>query len=473
MQPIILKSLRSAHSSELEMQHSWESAYKLRALKLSTIAIASVVIVEVFLGLFVNSLAILSDGLHALLDTITTVALFIATRASLKPPDEEHMYGHEKFESIGGLIGGVALVGVALLIIFEALSKLLQNIGVNEGLRLAGFFAIGYTFCVDFFRVGIFRQVARSESATVKAGFYHAAADLSSTIIALLGFGLSTLGFYGGDSVASIMLGVLLTYLSVRLAWSSTMELSDAISKDTAQKIRKEIMSTEGVAKCENLRVRRAGSKTYVEATVQVSKEMNLEEAHALASKIEANLRKVAANVDTTIHIEPSEKETKIKQLVEKLATIEGVREVHEIATAYTSGKLYITLHAYVDPKLSVEEAHEIAEKIENRVYAGIKQLENVTVHVEPYSEVRAVEIDEKALRKVIQKVAKDFEQNLRIKRILTYAADGKRYINIDCCFTKRISIAEAHQIASQIETEIQGYFEDAVVTVHMEPDSA
>ena len=164
MQPIILKSLRSAHSSELEMQHSWESAYKLRALKLSTVAIASVVIVEVFLGLFVNSLAILSDGLHALLDTITTVALFIATRASLKPPDEEHMYGHEKFESIGGLIGGVALVGVALLIIFEALSKLLQNIGVNEGLRLAGFFAIGYTFCVDLFRVGIFRKVARSKS---------------------------------------------------------------------------------------------------------------------------------------------------------------------------------------------------------------------------------------------------------------------------------------------------------------------
>jgi len=196
-----------------------------------------------------------------------------------------------------------------------------------------------------------------------------------------------------------------------------------------------------------------------------------LEEAHTLASKIEANLRATFGNVDATIHIEPSERETKMEQLVEKLATVEGVREVHGIATIYASGKLYITLHAYVDPKLSVEEAHEIAEKIENRMHAAIKQLENVTVHVEPYGEVRAAEIDENELRKIIQKVAKGTERDFYMKRIVTYAAEGKRYINMDCCFTEQVSITEAHEIASRIEEEIKGRFEDAVVTVHTEPD--
>jgi len=201
---------------------------------------------------------------------------------------------------------------------------------------------------------------------------------------------------------------------------------------------------------------------------------MSLEEAHALASKIEAHLTEAFGNVDTTIHIEPSERETSMEKLVEKLATVEDVREVHEITTVYAGGKLYITLHAYVDPKLSVEEAHRLAEKIENRMHAGIKQLENVTVHMEPYgAEVRAVEIDENELRKIIQKVAEDIEQNLYIKRIVTYAAEGKRYINMDCCFTKQVSIAEAHEIASRIEEEIKKRFEDAVVTVHMEPDYA
>jgi divalent metal cation (Fe/Co/Zn/Cd) transporter len=130
-------------------------------------------------------------------------------------------------------------------------------------------------------------------------------------------------------------------------------------------------------------------------------------------------------------------------------------------------------LHAYVDPKLSVEEAHEIAEKIENRMHAGIKQLENVTVHVEPYGEVRAAEIDENELRKIIQNVAKGTERDFYMKRIVTYAAEGKRYINMDCCFTEQVSIAEAHEIASWIEEEIKERFEDAVVTVHMEPDYA
>jgi divalent metal cation (Fe/Co/Zn/Cd) transporter len=250
------------------------------------------------------------------------------------------------------------------------------------------------------------------------------------------------------------------------------MELSDTASKELVQKTKREILSNEGVLKCENLKARKVSSKTFIDATVQVPSFMSLEEAHALASKIEANLTKALGNVDATIHIEPSEKETKMEQLVEKLATVEGVREVHEISTVYASGKLYITLHAYVDPKLSVEEAHEIAEKIENRMHAGIKQLENVTVHMEPYgAEVRASEIDENELRKIIQKVANGVERNVYIKRMVTYAAEGKRYINLDCCFTKQVSITEAHEIASRIEEEIKERFADAVVTVHMESD--
>ena len=449
-----------------------EGAYKLRTLKLSALAIGLVVIVEVTIGSIVNSLAILSDGLHAMLDALTSIMLFAATRAALKPPDEEHTYGHEKFESIGGLIGGIVLIGIALLVIYEAIMKLMQGAGVNAGLELAGFVAIGYTFSTDIVRVVIFRKATNSESTTVKVGFYHAIADLSSTVIAFLGFGLAIVGFSQGDSLASIVLGVLLGYLSIGLVRSNIKELSDSASKELVQKIRKEILSNEGALKCGTLKVRKVSSKMFIDATVQVSNRMSLEEAHAFASKLEANLEKAFGNVDATIHIEPSERETMMEQLVEKLATVEGVREVHDIATVYASSKLYITLHAYVDSKMSVEEAHEIAEKIENRMHTGIKQLENVTVHVEPYgSDVHMTEIDEKELEKIVQKVAKDIERNLYVKKVVTYVAEGKRFMNMDCCFTKQVSIAEAHEIASLIETEIKERFADAVVTVHMEPD--
>ena len=160
-----------------------------------------------------------------------------------------------------------------------------------------------------------------------------------------------------------------------------------------------------------------------------------------------------------------------MEQLVEKLASIEGVIELHNIATVYASGKLYVTLHTYVDRKLSVEEAHEIAEKIENKMHAGIKQLENVTVHVEPYgTDAQVAKIHKKELEKIVQKVAKDIERNLYIKNVVTYVAEGKRFINMDCCFIKQVSIKKAHEIASRIETEVKERFAEAVVTVHMEP---
>ncbi len=450
-----------------------ENNYKLKALKLSTIAISSVVIVELSLGLIVGSLAIISDGLHALLDASTTFVLLIATRASLKPPDEEHMYGHEKFESIGGLIGGIALIGVALLIIYEAILKIVNNQTINTEIQYIGFIAIGYTFCIDFFRVGTLFGGRKSESTTLRAGFYHAIADLSSTIIAFLGFGLTVLNFNYGDSLASIVLGCLLSYLSIKLAWSSGMELSDTISKDVADKIKKQILRTKGVNKCEDLKIRKAGEKTFVRATVQVPDYMNLEDSHDLASKIEGSIKASLGNADVSIHIEPHEAEMRTEKLVEKIATeVRGVKETHEITTAYTDGKLYITLHARVDPKLSIHEAHEIAEKIENEMIGSIKDVEDVTVHIEPFKSKKRKghTVKEAEIKEIVHKTAENYQEALRIKGIVTYIADKKRYINIGCVFTKQISIEKAHQIASHIEEKIKEHFAETVVTVHTEP---
>lgn len=454
------------------MQGSSEGKYKLKALKISAIAIFSVVIVEVMVGLLVNSLAIMSDGLHALLDAVSTVMLFFAVRASIKPADEEHTYGHEKFETIGGLIGGIVLIAVAFLIFYEAAMRLMSNIQIVQGVEYAGFIAIGYALFIASLRVTVFRKSQHIESSSMKAGFYDAISDLSSTIIALLGFALATLGFTNGDAFASIFLGAMLSYLSFKLVKFSVMELSDTASKELVEKTRKIILSCEGVVKTENLKVRKVSSKVFVDASVQVPSLMSLEEAHSLASKIEACLKDAFTNVDATIHIEPSDKERKMDQLVEKLATVDGVKEVHEISTIYIGGKLYITLHAYVNPELSVEEAHKIAETIEGRMQAEIKSLENVTVHVEPAGvAIPATEVNEAQLRKVVNDVAKSIAGNLRIKRVLTYAAGGKRYINIDCCFTKQVQIMEAHRIASQVEKETKEHFANAVVTVHIEPE--
>jgi cation diffusion facilitator family transporter len=449
-----------------------ESEYKLRTLKLSSVAIVTVVFVEVTIGFAVNSLAIASDGLHALLDALTTLLLFVATRESAKPPDEEHMYGHEKFESIGGLVGGIALIGIALLILYEAVLKVLSGQSVNFGLEYAGFIAVGYTFCIDFFRVGTLLKARKSESAAMRAGFYHALADMSSTIIAFLGFGLATLNFRYGDSLASIVLGTLLSYLSVKLAWSSGMELTDTISKTVAGKVRREIVGTEGVCRLESLKIRKAGEKAFVRATVQVPDYLNLEEAHELTSKIESNIRNVLGKCDVAIHTEPCKPEMPTEKLVEKLAIgVQGVKEVHEISTAHVDGKLYITLHAYVDPRISVEAAYAIAQKIENRIEERMAEVEDVSVHMEPFSPQtrKGSTVNEEEIRSIIHSIAENYRQAFHVKGIVTYVARKKRYINIDCSFTKQISLEEAHKVASQIEEKLKEHFVETSVTVNIE----
>jgi divalent metal cation (Fe/Co/Zn/Cd) transporter len=99
-----------------------------------------------------------------------------------------------------------------------------------------------------------------------------------------------------------------------------------------------------------------------------------------------------------------------------------------------------------------------------------IKQLEHVTVHVEPAGEVRAVEVGDEELKVIVSRVTDGLSENFRLENMLTYVAGGKRYINLDCCFTKQITIAEAHRLASRIEKEVKERFTDSVVTVHIEP---
>jgi cation diffusion facilitator family transporter len=472
LNPQFLNRPNNDHKQTTKMHSNLEGKNKLRALVISAIAISSVVIVEVTMGLIVNSLAIVSDGLHALLDALTTVMLFFAVRAAMKPADEEHTYGHEKFETIGGLIGGVVLIAVAILIFYEAAMRLVNPSHINASVEYVGFIGIAYALVISSLRVTVFKKFQHAESGSMKAGFYDAVSDLSSTIIALVGFALALLGFTGGDALASIFLGVMLTYLSFKLAKFSIMELSDTASKELVQKTRKIIASCEGVVKTENLKVRKVGSKIFVDASVQVPSFMSLQEAHSLASKIESCLKDSLLNVDATIHIEPADKGMKMDELVKNLAMVDGVKEVHEISTIYVGGKLYITLHACVNPELSVEEAHKIAEAIERRMHAEIKPLENVTVHVEPAGvAVPATEVTEAQIRTIVNEVAKGIAFNLRIKKVVTYTDQGKRYINVDCCFTKQVQIKDAHRVASLIEKETKERFASAIVTVHMEPE--
>jgi divalent metal cation (Fe/Co/Zn/Cd) transporter len=162
------------------------------------------------------------------------------------------------------------------------------------------------------------------------------------------------------------------------------------------------------------------------------------------------------------------------EKLIEKLAMeTEGVRGVHEVNIAYSEGKLYIVLHVYVNPKFSVREADTIADKIEEKIEGRIRKIENVTVHLEPDSaeERKGPRVNRDEIIKVIHEITRSDRRAPRIKRVVTYVADKKRYINIDCYFSDQVSVEEAHKMASEIEEEVKKHFVETIVTVHTESE--
>jgi len=251
------------------------------------------------------------------------------------------------------------------------------------------------------------------------------------------------------------------------------MELSDAISPTVAREVKKQILGAEGVLGCRELKVRKVGAKTYVEAAINVPDYMGLKEAHNLTSKIESDITESLGNATITVHIEPESKGISIERKIENLASVvQGVKGVHDVSSIFMDGKLYIVLHALVEPQLPLEEAHAIAEKIEDIVVQEISDVENITVHIEPFTTEarRGCVIDEAEIREIIKGAVKDYTRIFKLNRIVTYANEKQRYINIDCSFSRTASVDLVHDIVSDVEKVIKEKFEETIVTIHPEP---
>src|SRR5207245_11078176 len=86
--------------------------------------ICSTFVVEFLLGIYSNNLALVTDSIHAILDSIVTAILLIAARWATKPPDREHTYGHGKIETMGSFIGGIIILVIACFFIYESISRM-------------------------------------------------------------------------------------------------------------------------------------------------------------------------------------------------------------------------------------------------------------------------------------------------------------------------------------------------------------
>ncbi len=446
---------------------------RTKVLQISLLAIFSAFLVELIFGLVSNSLALITDSIHALLDSVVTLVLLLAARMAIKPPDAEHTYGHGKIESLGGLIGGIAIFLIACFFIYESINRIQSP----PPSILPGMFAIIgglYTIGIDIFRIILLRRsIQKIGGTTLKADFYHAFMDLGSTLVAIIGIVLVSYGLYHGDFVAALILGGLLAVLSVKLVYKTALDLTDIISPDLVKNVRDITSSTQGVIGADPILMRRSGDTIFADVTISLRGDTSFDKAHEISSNVEKNIKNKIPNASITIHFEPNWKNVPLDAKILDIAkSVDGVRGVHNVSTHKTKGKTFSDLHVMVDREINLSSAHKISEIIEQKIHDNIPEIEHATIHLEPFVTVpENFDLEDKVTEEKIQIILEKYPEIKKIGRIVSLNFENILKIDIDCSFDKELSIEKVHDLTSEIEHIIREEIKNAVITIHPEPE--
>ena len=445
---------------------------RTKVLQISVFAILSAFVVELSFGLFSNSLGLITDSIHALLDSIVTIVLLLAAKMAIKPPDAEHTYGHGKMESLGGFIGGIAILLIAGFFIYESINRIQSPLpAVLPGLfaLVAGIYTIG----IDVFRIIILRKsIKKIGGSTLKADYYHAFMDFGSTTIAIVGIIVVSYGFYYGDFIAALILGIVLAILSLKLIYRTAMDLTDIISPKLVIQVRQIVANTEGVIEPRTILMRKSGDTTFADVTISLRGDVSFDKAHEISVNVEENIKDSFPNAAVTIHFEPNWDEAPRNSKVNDIASsVGGVRDVHNVSSYTSEGKVYVSLHVMVDREINLDTAHKISERIEDEIQKVIPETEHITIHLEPYIPLpENLKTEGKKTEEKIKHILDEYEEIKKIGRIVILNFKDILKIDIDIALDKNLSIEKAHDLTSQIERKIRTHVKKSIITIHPEP---
>ena len=264
-------------------------------------------------GIMGNSAAMIADAVHSLSDFITDIIVLAFVRISGKPQDKSHEYGHGKYETLALTLIGVALLAVAIWILYGGATKIAT--WLNGGrLEAPGMLALWAALLSIVFKEAVYRysiiKARQLQSPAVEANAWHHRSDAFSSIGAAIGIGGAILigqRWTVLDPLASIVVGLMLLKVALDLLKTSTGELTEcSLPLETEQEIEQIIQSFPDVQEPHNLRTRRIGNRIAIEAHVRMDGNLPLQVVHDRCTTIENKLmERFGRRTHVTLHMEP------------------------------------------------------------------------------------------------------------------------------------------------------------------------
>ncbi len=262
-----------------------------------------ILLVKAFVGFTTGSMAILGDAVHSLTDVANNFVAWFVAKISSQPADREHPYGHQKFETLGVLGLATLLTALAFELALHAIRREQTEIATDP-------IALGLMFGVLSVNIGIAaweRAWARKlKSDLLLADATHTFADSLTTVVVIVGWQLSAMGYPWLDTICALGVSGLVFYLAIGLFKQALPVLVDKIAIPP-ESITKVVKKVRGVRDVDQVRSRWIGSERAVDLTIMVDPELSIEESHVIADEVEELLEKRLKAKDVTIHIEPYE----------------------------------------------------------------------------------------------------------------------------------------------------------------------
>ncbi len=289
---------------------------KARIAALSVGSNALLVLLKLTVGMLTGAVSVMSEAIHSALDLAASIIALLAVRASAREADEQHPFGHGKYENISGAIEALLIFVAAIWIIVEAIHKLrhpapLEVVGWGAGVMLLSV-VLNSIVARLLFRCG-----QETESVALQADGWHLLTDVytsAGVMIALVAIGIGR-HFWPNvplswiDPVAALLVALLILKAAWDLTRQSMGDLVDAsLPPDELQWI-EQLVKSYGpqVRGLHNLRTRRAGAVRYIEMNVHVPEGMSVKDSHDLAHGISDRIKERFVHAHVNTHIEPSE----------------------------------------------------------------------------------------------------------------------------------------------------------------------
>ena len=326
--------------------------------------------IKVTFGILGQSTALIADGIHSLSDLASDALVLIAVRLGSREADDNHPYGHARFETIATIILGLALAVVAGGIAWDAVERLLyparllipdaQTLGVAAISILANEWLYHYT-----------RRVAKlTRSKLLLANAWHHRSDAVSSVVVLIGIAAVLTGYPYADAIAAVIVGIMIAKIGFSLVLESVRELVDtSLPDDKITKIRNQIAGTDGVKAIHLIRTRKMGEDAYVDLHIQVDSHISVSEGHMIADSVRDGLRENFEEIaDVLVHTDPEDDEFKCEMpqppsraiVLQNLQRIWGsfYEQVQDVKIHYLDG--HIELEVILPLGLATEDNNQV-----------------------------------------------------------------------------------------------------------------